>query len=493
MQPRPDVTDAEVGDALDRVARRSPIGRSPRLRRLLGYLVEQRLAPGAVDIIQYRIAVEAFGLGEDFDAEARSLVRAHASRLRVALDAYYRGPGMADPVRLQLPERGYQLAVTRAGAADAPPTLLVRGFRASEGGRESARLGRLLTVRLLDALARTGQSGVVTEAADADGRRARFVLEGDVGRSASGVVVAARLTSRPRRKVVWSGWFPLGASGEAPALARRLAQVVAGDFGVLDRLLMASQPPATGSSSPESALLVAKAYELDYSEAAYRRATRALASALRAHPRHADLNAAASLLELVAHGEYFQRDRPFPRRAMARLALARSLGGETAMTRYGLAYAACLEGDLPTFERLARELIGDPDYPPGLASGMFGNLILMGRETRADLSRLRELQRAFPLYFKVVHVALALRALAAGKPDEALWEVARASAPDYWFSLLIQGAALSRQGERVPAARVRERLLRECPGLRRAARSLLRRGVAPAHADRLADWLEGEV
>lgn len=494
MEPQGDVTDVEAGAALDRVLRCSAVGRSPRLRRLLTYLVEQRLSPGAVDIIQYRIAVEAFGLGDTFDAESRSLVRAHASRLRAALRAYYRGPGAADAVQLQLPGRGYHVAAIRASKAGVPaPLLLVRGFRAHDRSRVSVRISRLLVGRLVDSLARTSQGGVIADAADPAGRRARYVLEGDVERRSGGFVVAVRLTARAERKVAWSGWFPLGPSAEPASLARRLAQIVAGDFGIIDRHSLAAQPAADAAASPEAALLVAKAYELDYSASAYRRASRALAAALRAHPRHADLLAASGLLELVSHGEYFQRARPFPRDALARLALARSLGGDTAMTRYGFAYAACLEGDLVTFGRLARELLDDPDYPPGLASGMIGNLIFMGMESRGDLARLRGVQRGFPLYFKMVHVALALRALAAGRPGEALWEVARSSSPDYWFSLLIQGAALDRLGERDHAARIRGRLLRECPALRRCARSLLRRGVSEAHADLLADWVEGGV
>jgi hypothetical protein len=115
----------EVRAALARVLASTPFCSSPRLQRLLTFLVEEVLAGRGESLVQYRVAVEGLGLGENFDPEKHTLVRSHAGRLRKALAAYYEGEGIADKVVITLPASGYRVGFVRVGARAA------RGAKAS--------------------------------------------------------------------------------------------------------------------------------------------------------------------------------------------------------------------------------------------------------------------------------------------------------------------------------------------------------------------------
>lgn len=92
-----------VNQALARLLAWPDIARSPQLANFLSYIVERRLVGDAASIKAYSIAVDVFGRSPDFDPQADPIVRVQARRLRGLLDQYYRGPGVDDPLRIQLP------------------------------------------------------------------------------------------------------------------------------------------------------------------------------------------------------------------------------------------------------------------------------------------------------------------------------------------------------------------------------------------------------
>lgn len=92
-----------VKQALARLLAWPDLARSPQLANFLTYIVERRLTGDAQAIKAYSIAVDVFGRSPDFDPQADPIVRVQARRLRALLDQYYIGPGVDDPVRIQLP------------------------------------------------------------------------------------------------------------------------------------------------------------------------------------------------------------------------------------------------------------------------------------------------------------------------------------------------------------------------------------------------------
>jgi len=112
---------AEVSQALDRLLAWPEMARSPQLGNFLTYIVGKRVAGDTQSIKAYSIAVDVFGRPSDFDPQADPIVRVQARRLRALLDQYYRGPGAADPLQIQLPIGRYvpEFVVPSASAPDA--------------------------------------------------------------------------------------------------------------------------------------------------------------------------------------------------------------------------------------------------------------------------------------------------------------------------------------------------------------------------------------
>ncbi len=108
-QYRDNVTpsDPEIRAALGRVLASPPFRNSPQLLAFLRFVVESTLAGKAEHIKSYTIAVEGLGRDQSFDPQADPIVRVEAGRLRRALEHYYAGSGMDDPVIIDLPLGAY--------------------------------------------------------------------------------------------------------------------------------------------------------------------------------------------------------------------------------------------------------------------------------------------------------------------------------------------------------------------------------------------------
>src|SRR5580698_5925957 len=115
------------------------LGSSPRLQKLLTFLVEEKLAGSALK--ESVVGVAVFGREPGYDSKEDSVVRTEVRRLRTKLFEYYAGPGEHDPVAIDLPKGSYTpVFQTRTPAApvtaDLPPSVARRWpwrFRALGG------------------------------------------------------------------------------------------------------------------------------------------------------------------------------------------------------------------------------------------------------------------------------------------------------------------------------------------------------------------------
>jgi adenylate cyclase len=80
---------------------------SPNLQNFLRFIVEKTLAGEATEIKGYTVATQVLGRKTDFDPNLDPIVRIQASRLRRALEQYYRSPGKNDPVLIDMPRGAY--------------------------------------------------------------------------------------------------------------------------------------------------------------------------------------------------------------------------------------------------------------------------------------------------------------------------------------------------------------------------------------------------
>ncbi|MGA2132006.1 MAG: hypothetical protein ABSH50_06930 [Bryobacteraceae bacterium] len=106
--PDPNYVPEDAARAqLERILLSSGFADSPRLCRLLRYLVEQKLAGKAAAIKEYSVGLEVFDRPPSFDPKADSIVRATARKLRARLEEFYATPGLRDPVVIDIPKGGY--------------------------------------------------------------------------------------------------------------------------------------------------------------------------------------------------------------------------------------------------------------------------------------------------------------------------------------------------------------------------------------------------
>jgi len=85
--------------------------RAGRLRDMLRFLVEERIAFGDRAITQQRLAEEVLGKDEDFSPTSNAHVRIYLRRLRQRMAGYYAGPGVRDPLVLGVTSGPYRLTV----------------------------------------------------------------------------------------------------------------------------------------------------------------------------------------------------------------------------------------------------------------------------------------------------------------------------------------------------------------------------------------------
>lgn len=103
----PSIEPEVVREHLATVLSSPPFSKSARLQRFLEFIVESELTGHRRDIQEYTIGLEVFDRGESFDPRSDSIVRVEAQRLRKRLKKYYAGYGQLQPVRINLPHRGY--------------------------------------------------------------------------------------------------------------------------------------------------------------------------------------------------------------------------------------------------------------------------------------------------------------------------------------------------------------------------------------------------
>lgn len=113
MSAQPDRSALESELAL--VLQSPEFVRSPVLRRLLEYLVEQTLAGNGERLKAYQIAVEGLGRDDSFDPQSDSYPRVQVGRLRKMLDLHYAAftPEMiGDRQRITIPVGHYNVMLT---------------------------------------------------------------------------------------------------------------------------------------------------------------------------------------------------------------------------------------------------------------------------------------------------------------------------------------------------------------------------------------------
>ena len=146
----PDPIDKTLGQSLGqdprwslvlRIVATSDFVRSPRLVSFLMFVAERSLNGEKGEINEQSIGVGVFGRPSGYDSNDDNIVRAHASRLRQKLDAYFQTEGAGESLRVSIPKGNYvptfydapsrdQTVIfeTRPALAGVPPDLSAAQF-----------------------------------------------------------------------------------------------------------------------------------------------------------------------------------------------------------------------------------------------------------------------------------------------------------------------------------------------------------------------------
>lgn len=127
------MSDEAVRGQLARILASPQFAQSERLSRFLRLAVESAHKGEALK--EYRIGVEVFDRGSEFDPRTDPIVRVQAAKLRSKLLEYYSAAGASDPVMISVPKGGY--AADIRAAAPTEPAELVAPTRAVAHGTRS--------------------------------------------------------------------------------------------------------------------------------------------------------------------------------------------------------------------------------------------------------------------------------------------------------------------------------------------------------------------
>ena len=108
-----DISRQDARAALTRMKTRRPFSASPKLTRLLEYLVESAFAGDESAFSAYAIGTECLGLSPDFNPSVNSHVRVAVGRLRSALQKYHMTEGATDDIHMSIPTGSARIALEK--------------------------------------------------------------------------------------------------------------------------------------------------------------------------------------------------------------------------------------------------------------------------------------------------------------------------------------------------------------------------------------------
>lgn len=105
-------------DLVRRIVLSSAFAKSPRLSHFLRYICTEAEEGRQNKISEQSIGTAVFGRAPDYDSNADSIVRSHASRLRHRLREYFETEGVEEPLLLTIPKGSYvpRFELRHAGA-----------------------------------------------------------------------------------------------------------------------------------------------------------------------------------------------------------------------------------------------------------------------------------------------------------------------------------------------------------------------------------------
>jgi hypothetical protein len=98
---------SERAELVARVIASEHFAKSPQVAKFLHYVCQQVIQGTSDGINEQVVGMEVFGRSSGYDSNEDNIVRAHATRLRQKLNAYFSNEGRSEPLRIVVPKGSY--------------------------------------------------------------------------------------------------------------------------------------------------------------------------------------------------------------------------------------------------------------------------------------------------------------------------------------------------------------------------------------------------
>jgi adenylate cyclase len=304
----------EISHQLERMLASSDFHATPQQKALLKYVVNRTLEGKADSIKGYTVATEVFGRRSDFDQSVDPIVSIQASRLRLALERYYKAAGKNDPIRIDIPKGGYvpvfekwphTQSIETSTDREHPdikvkstwPSVLIRPLSNLSGDPELEFWGIGLAAELADELDHYPEIRVMTLGwgnpnTEADQGSAQFVIDGSVRSDETSIKIILRLIDTRSGRQIWSDSRRSAIDitnliSYQEEISREVAVKIAGERGwIMKTMDKESNRHSPKHSTAYEAVLRYIEYDMTLSPEALSRALAALENAVIIDPEY---------------------------------------------------------------------------------------------------------------------------------------------------------------------------------------------------------------
>lgn len=331
------------------------------------------------------------------------------------------------------------------------------------------------------------KDGSLTQAELARELNAQYIVEGSVRSDGGRLRISVKLIEAGTGVSIWADRYDRDME-EIFSVQDAVTHMIAASLGVKlqDAALTRALRKSPSELDAYDCLLRARRYTAKLDEAMHAEARDLLESAIELDPNYADAYALLSNVYLAEH-RFDANPRPDPvGRALTMAETATSLDPQNAYAHCWLAIVHFFLNDNPRFEEEAQRALDLNPNDPEILADIGHYLAFMGEYDRGiELSlRARQLNPLHPGWF---HFCFARYNYHIGAYEEMLADVRRISMPNFYWTHLLDAAALGQLGRREAGASLK-RMQDLKPGI--SARAELRKwNVAPDDIDHILEGL----
>jgi len=488
---------------LDRILAEPPFASSARLAEFLSYVVAETLAGRGSRIKQYTIAVELFARDETFDPQADPIVRIHAGRVRRGLETYYSGPGKDDELLISIPLGRYQAAfetldpvhddsgIEKQSNPQRAPAVVILPFLDQSIDKVDEYVLTGMVEELSAEVALFPDFRVITcgrgqiEPEDASpGQLAEnlgvdFALVGTVRVGGDSMRLTLHLYRAGSNHKVWSHRVEREFTGANEMFAdfklvRSLASHVADTFGAVRRIHHNDLRELGRKEQPAfQAVLAFHHYQLTMAPDAYEQAKTLLEQVYQVSPDNPAINAKLGMVYLDAHVFGFPADDDLLEKGLKLARRARALDPMDQQAHFTMAFARMIEGDVTGMVASADKIL---EISPNSAfmTGAAAFFVALGGDYERAKELFDESVSLNPFYPSWFHFVPFLWAFNRQDYSRALSEARDFLIPGFYWSHIVEAAALAKTGDVERSQVAYRELLAVCPDFPDRSEKLVR-------------------